>query len=131
MIFVDTSAIYAVLDRADENHTRAGATWLRLLESAEPLRTTNYIAVECCALAQRRLGLKAVRTLQEDMLPLMTVSWIDESVHATAVTALIAANRTKLSLVDCSSFVVMRQLKLQTAFAFDDHFLEEGFLFPD
>jgi predicted nucleic acid-binding protein len=32
-----------------------------------------------------------------------------------------------LSLVDCTSFVVMRQLGLNTAFAFDKHFQLQGF----
>jgi len=130
MIFVDTSAVYAILDRADENHAKAKATWLRLLESNQPLVTSNYVVVECCALAQRRLGLKAVRSIQDDMLPVMTVRWIDKSIHAMAMNAFLVANRTKLSLVDRSSFVLMRELELQTAFAFDRHFDQEGFTFP-
>jgi predicted nucleic acid-binding protein len=38
-----------------------------------------------------------------------------------------AANRRSLSLVDCVSFVVMRQLAIRDAFAFDRHFEEQGF----
>jgi predicted nucleic acid-binding protein len=130
MTFSDTSAIYAVLDSVDENHPRAGLAWLRLLDSGEPLITTNYVVVECCALTQRRLGLPALRALQDEILPMMTIHWIDKAAHTTAVNALLVANRSKLSLVDCSSFVVMRQLGLQSAFAFDRHFDQEGFHFP-
>ena len=50
MIFVDSSSIYAILDRADENHLKAAETWLVLLDSVERLLTTNYVVVECCAL---------------------------------------------------------------------------------
>jgi uncharacterized protein len=32
-----------------------------------------------------------------------------------------------LSLVDCVSFVVMRQMGLDTAFVFDRHFRNQGF----
>jgi predicted nucleic acid-binding protein len=32
-----------------------------------------------------------------------------------------------LSLVDCTSFQVMRQLGIDTAFAFDEHFAEQHF----
>jgi len=130
MIFVDTSAVYAILDRADENHSRAKATWLSVLGSGKPLFTSNYVVVECCALIQHRLGLRAVRSIQDDILPVMTVHWIEKPLHALAITALLAANRAKLSLVDCSSFAIMRQLELRTAFAFDRHFDQEGFLFP-
>jgi len=48
-----------------------------------------------------------------------------------AVAALLAARQRRLNLVDCASFSVMRQASAQLAFAFDQHFAEEGFLFPD
>jgi len=41
---------------------------------------------------------------------------------------LISANLRKLSLVDCTSFVLMRRLGVETAFAFDQHFVEQGFV---
>jgi predicted nucleic acid-binding protein len=47
------------------------------------------------------------------------------------VAALLAARRRKLSLVDCASFTVMRQAGARLAFAFDRHFTEEAFFFPD
>lgn len=130
MIFVDTSAMYAVLDRGDQNHGVARAVWLELLESGESLFTTNYAVVETFALAQNRLGLEAVRVIHEDILPALEVRWIDETSHALAITALLAAQRRKLSLVDCASFTAMRQIGSRTAFAFDQHFIEEGFAFP-
>jgi hypothetical protein len=58
--------------------------------------------VEICALAQHRLGLEAVRAVREDLLPTMEVHWIDEATHPLAMTALLAARRRKLSLVECA-----------------------------
>jgi len=127
MIFVDTSAIYAILDRDDENHPDARDHWIRLLETPNILITTNYVLVESCALAQHRLGISAVRAIQEDIVPVLTLCWMDENLHRLAATALLAAGRRKLSLVDCSSFAVMRQQGIRRAFAFDKHFVEEGF----
>ena len=131
MIFVDTSAIYAILDRNDANHEAASRCWIRLLESGAPLFTTNYVLVESCALAQSRLGLDAVRSIQEDLLPVVDIVWADEAIHSLAMTALLAARRRKLSLVDCVSFAAMRQRGARAAFAFDRHFEEERFAFPD
>lgn len=130
MTFVDTSAIYAILDRNDANHEAAKSCWFALIDADSPLFTTNYIVVECCALAQSRLGLDAVRAIQEELLPVMEVVWVDEAAHALAMTALLAAQRRKLSLVDCLSFAAMRRKGSQVAFAFDQHFVEERFLFP-
>jgi predicted nucleic acid-binding protein len=128
--FVDTSAIYAVLDRSDGNHDQAKKHWIALLESSDPLLTTNYVVVESCALAQSRLGLDAVRSIQEDLLPVIEIVWVDEAIHRLSMTALLAARRRKLSLVDCVSFAVMRQRGASLAFAFDNHFVEEGFACP-
>jgi predicted nucleic acid-binding protein len=129
MTFVDTSAIYALLDRDDQNHAMARARWIGLLDSGQSLFTTNYVVVEICALAQHRLGLNAVRAVQEEILPAMQVNWIGEQTHTLAMTALLAARRRKLSLVDCASFAAMRQAGVRSAFAFDQHFAEEGFSF--
>jgi uncharacterized protein len=46
MIVVDTSALYAVLDRDDQNHDAAKKTWSRLLEGEDSLLVTNYVIVE-------------------------------------------------------------------------------------
>ena len=130
MIFVDTSAIYAILDRNDANHGAAKIAWFALLDSNDSLYTTNYIVVESCALAQNRLGLDAGRSIQEELLPAMEIVWVDAATHSLAMTALLAAQRRKLSFVDCVSFAVMRLRGSQVAFAFDQHFLEERFVFP-
>ena len=127
MILVDTSALYAVLDRDDEHHTAAKTTWARLLQTDEPLLVTNYIVVETTAIVQHRLGMEAVRVLCGDILPALDLHWITEADHAHAQNALLAADRRKLSLVDCSSFHVMRSRLVRRAFAFDPHFGEQGF----
>ena len=132
MILIDTSALYAVLDRDDQNHSAAAATWNRLLEMDEPLVVTNYVIVETTAIVQHRLGLEAVRVLCGEILPAMDVHWITEADHINAQNALLATDRRKLSFVDCSSFHVMRSLRVRIAFAFDPHFREQGFdVLPD
>lgn len=127
MTFVDTSAIYALLDRSDMNHPRAEAIWFALLDQNEALFTSNYVIVESCALVQNRLGMEAVRAIHDKILPMLETRWIDEGLHRMAVTALLAAARRQLSLVDCSSFAMMRQAGCEKAFTFDQHFAEEGF----
>lgn len=127
MVFVDTSALYAVLDADDRRHAQAREAWADLLTGQTPLVCTNYVLVETFALTQSRLGMDAVRTLQEDIVPVLQVTWIDEARHERAVSAVLTADRRQLSLVDCASFNAMRELGIKTAFAFDDHFAEQGF----
>lgn len=126
-VFVDTSALLAVLDADDINHKRAGETWKELISRDELLVCTNYVLIETFALVQHRLGMKAVRTFQDDMCPVLIIEWVDEFTHRAGVTGVLTALRKNLSLVDCVSFVVMRRLGIKSAFVFDPHFKEQGF----
>lgn len=126
-VFVDTSALFAVLDADDQFHQRARAVWTNFLERGEDLITTSYVLIETFALVQHRLGMEAVRILEEDILPVIHVQWVTEADHWAGVIALLSANRRQLSLVDCVSFLIMQRLNLKTAFTFDPHFTEQGF----
>ncbi len=126
-VFVDTSALYAILDRDDANHSRAKAELKDLLDADAVLFTTNYALVETFALAQRRLGIEALRLFTEALLPMFEVYWVSVAEHGNALASVLTANRRELSFVDCVSFQVMRDLELRAAFAFDAHFSEQGF----
>lgn len=125
-VFVDTSALLAVMDADDAYHDSAKKVWIELLESKETLVCNNYVLVETCALIQHRLGMAAVRAFHEDVFPILKLEWIDDSLHRQAANALLTANRRNLSLVDCASFNTIRQLNVRKAFAFDKHFVEQG-----
>ncbi len=126
-IFIDTSAILAVLNSADRFHKPAKEAWQELLTGDAVITTSSYILVETIAVLQHRFGTEAVRLLDSSIIPVMDVFWIDENIHHQALSALLAANRRNLSLVDCTSFEIMRKLGLETAFTFDPHFKEMGF----
>ncbi len=126
-VYLDTSALYALLDRDDKNHAAAAETWKSLSARNEDLVTSNYVLLEAFALLQNRLGLTAVRILQQNFSPLLRILWIGEETHGLAVASLLTARRRKLSLVDCVSFEAMRRSGVAGAFTFDRHFAEQGF----
>ncbi len=126
-VFVDTSAFFGLLDRDEKNHRAAGEKLEKLRAADMPLITSNYVVVETTALLQSRIGLEAVRIFYGSLLPLAQIYWVDERLHHAAMYTLLAESRRKLSLVDCTSFELMRDLNVTTAFALDRHFLEEGF----
>jgi predicted nucleic acid-binding protein len=125
--FVDTSAFLAILSSDDKNHHQAAQTWIDLVTRETQLICSNYVLVETFALTQRRLGIQAVRTLEEDILPVVNVEWVDEERHKASASALLTAGQRQLSLVDCVSFEIMHKLGINTVFAFDRHFEEQGF----
>ena len=127
MILVDTAAFYALVDDRDPNHGRAAAAISDLVAADEALLTHEYVVVEATALMQRRLGLGALRRFVDDLLPLAEIVWVDEILHAKAREALLADGRRSVSLVDWTSFLVMRRHGVQRAFTFDPDFGSEGF----
>jgi predicted nucleic acid-binding protein len=127
MNFVDTSAFYALLDGDDAEHSRALKVWEGEPPGEGGLVTTNYVVLESMALLQSRLGMPAVRVFQDAILPLVRMEWIDEVLHAQAVSAFLSTDRRGLSLVDLSSFETMRRLGIRSAFTFDRHFRQYGF----
>ncbi len=126
MVFIDTSALYALLDRDDDNHGAAAAAFPAILDEGS-LRTTNYVTVEAAALAQRRLGGQATRALLTDLLAPVEHVYVDEDLHRAGATALLAASRRRVSLVDWISFEHMRRAGIKRAFAFDRDFNDQGF----
>jgi len=126
MIFLDTSAIYALADRADPNHRRVKEYFRGVLEAGQTLLTHNYVLVESMALLQRRLGLAAAVRFARDA-EAFEVVWVDESIHSEAVARLEKTGTRGVSLVDAMSFLVMRKRGIRTALAFDADFVAAGF----
>ena len=126
-IFVDTSAIYAFMDTSDTCHAKSKKQFESLFSSGTSLLTTNYVVLESSALVQKRLGGKALRALFEDMIPMFEVRWVNMETHSAAVASLVAASKQRPSLVDMTSFEMMRRMGIRDVFAFDRHFKDQGF----
>lgn len=127
VVFVDTSGMFASVDRDDPNHVRAREGFRAALAARDRLMVHSYILVEAIALLARRRGWEAVeRFLAETGM--FEVRWVDEALHRAAVERFIE-RKGKFSLVDEVSFLVIQEASIRHALAFDRHFWEEGF-FP-
>jgi predicted nucleic acid-binding protein len=126
-VFVDTSALVTLLDTEDVGHEAARAAWFVGLDAGERFLTSNYVVVESCAVAQRRYGMEGLRSLVDGLLPMVEIVWVSEDDHVAGLTAVVAAGRRQLSLVDCVSFAMMRRLGIHDCLAVDPHFAEQGF----
>ena len=124
-VFVDTSALYALLDAADAGHERALRGSERIL--GEELLTHTYVMVEAVSLVRRRLGAEAAARLVDDVLPAIKIVDVDEALRERAVAALRAAVSSSISLVDRTSFEFMRTLGISRAYALDPDFEAESF----
>lgn len=126
-VWIDTSALYAILDADDLNHASAKETWSKLLHTQEELISSNYTLVETCALVQRRLGMDAVKAFAQDIAPVLQIEWVSPEQHSAAIRQLLSAGHRQLSLMDWISFITMQRAKIKTAFAYDGDFAAQGF----
>ncbi len=126
-VFVDTSAVLALLVPSDRAHAEARAVFERLRARERPLVTTSYVLLETYALADRRMGRTAVREIRDNLAPLLEIVWVTRELHERGLDLLLAGSARALSLVDAVSFLAIRELAAEAVFAFDRHFAEAGF----
>jgi predicted nucleic acid-binding protein len=117
--FVDTSAFYAAADRGDANHVRAKAT----LTAQDALVTSDHVLVETWALLRHRLGRMAAERFWAGVRAgAATV----ELVGAADLEAAWAIGESfpdqDFSIVDRTSFAVMKRLAVHRAVTLDDDF---------
>lgn len=120
MIFVDTGAWYASLVPADSNHARA-VQWLAANHSS--LITTDYIVDETLTLLRVRGERTRALLLGERFFQtcLANVHKINTSDLLVAWNIFEKFDDKDWSFTDCTSKVVMEQLRIKVAFSFDHH----------
>jgi len=124
-VFVDTSAVLALMVGSDRAHGKAVKLFERLRGRRAELVTTSYVLVETYALLDRRLGRDAVSDFRSSFAPLLRVIWVDSALHERGLDRLEKSSHS-LSLVDAVSFEAIRENRILEAFAFDRHFDREG-----
>ena len=130
MIFVDTSAWYAVEVEDDINHERA-CKFLSLIASGRYgiSITTDYVLDETLTLLRSRRDLTSASAFIDKVRRSSSVRifWIDENLFEKALTIFRKSNHKSWSFTDCASFALMRELSVADAFTFDSHFGEATF----
>lgn len=123
-ILVDTSAVYALIDRDDTHHRRATAILRTLPRRGLTPLLTNFIIAESHALLLSRLGADTARDwLLTQIWPIEPVNPTDEKKAREIIQRYV--DKT-FSYTDATSFAVMERLHLGEAFAFDPHFQQYG-----
>jgi predicted nucleic acid-binding protein len=124
-VFVDTSAIYALLDRGDGNHRAARALFERLRKQRADPVITNFVVAEAHALLLGRLGPEVARRW------LGRIVWHVERVtvedEAAALDIVCGHADKTYSYTDATSFAVIKRLRIARVAAFERHFAQFGF----
>ncbi len=120
----DSSALLALLDADDADHSRAVAVARQIAREARPSFITNYIEVEAHALLVRKLGRVIARQwLLTGGLPVVRALPAEEQ---RAKEILTRYSDKDWTLCDAISFAVLDSRHVARAFAFDHHFRQYG-----
>ncbi len=130
MIFVDTSAFFAMMVENDVNHLEAQHASTQV-ESGEfgVMVTTDYIISELITLMRVRVGhQQAVEAYESiDSSPNVRTAPVAPAIRRSAFDIFRSSPDKDYSFTDCTSFAAMRSLGIDKAFTFDDHFRQAGF----
>jgi predicted nucleic acid-binding protein len=123
-VFVDTSALLALLDRADPRHGPTRVAFEGL--AVDELVTHGYVVAETIAVTRRRLGVDGVVTLLDDLLPVVELVEVEPATHAGALARYRESLPSGTSFVDQVSLAVMDREAITTAFALDPDLERSG-----
>ncbi len=127
MIFVDTGAWIAILNRRDQHYQEAATIYNDLQQEQARLLTTDYVIDETIT----RLRYDTNHSLAVMFLDrieflvetgVLTIAQIDRDLFETAKALFRQYDSARLSFTDCTSFVVCEENSIAEAFAFDRHF---------
>lgn len=125
-IFIDTLFVIALINRRDQYHQQA----LGLAEQFEghPLLVTDAVLLE--------IGNALARSYKQEAIAIIDQFVAAEEVEVVYLTLRLFTQGFTLykthhdkawGLVDCISFIVMREAGVTQALTFDQHFVQAGF----
>lgn len=128
-IFLDTNGWLALLNRTDTLHAQAKEAWVRVVRGGQPLILTDWVVAE---MGNGLARAKEKARLTEALDRILRVSrnelvYVDEALLRAALDLFGQHADKSWGLVDCASFIVMRDRGITEAFTSDHDFVQAGF----
>lgn len=131
-LFVDTSGWANLIDISQPYHNLAVEIYHERRSQKHRIITTNYIICELVALLSSPLRIprkKVVAFIQSlKRSPYLQIIHINSETDSQAWELLTQREDKNWSLVDCSSFIIMKQDKITEALTNDHHFEQAGLI---
>ena len=121
-VAVDTSALYALVDRRDRWHRQAAEYYERVCEQEE-LLITDHILAEAWYLLRSHLDTKSAMSFWDWVIEgPITVAGVSFEILERARNIAHRYQDSGFSFVDCTTMATMESLGLKQVFTFDRHF---------
>ncbi|NUM74771.1 type II toxin-antitoxin system VapC family toxin [candidate division KSB1 bacterium] len=124
--FVDTAFVVALVNSNDQYHAKAQN--LSEMYETEPLIITDVVLLEIGNALARDYKKEAIeiiesfRTSKEVLIVELSLEFFDKAFELYK-----KYTDKDWGMVDCISFIVMREYEVRNALTFDDHFRQAGF----
>jgi uncharacterized protein len=124
--FIDTLFVVALINQRDQYHQRAA-------ELADQYEGQSFLITDAVLL---EIGNGLARSYKREAAEIIEhflsssdveVVWLTPALFAEAFNLFKTYQDKEWGLVDCISFVVMRQTGVKEALTFDQHFIQAGF----
>ena len=129
LVFVDTSAWWALFEASDNCHARAKEAFGGLVARSTELITTDYVLDEVVTGLLGRAGhsaaVRAGKGIRESTL--VGIAFVGADLFNEAWRIFEKHDRMRWSLTDCTSMAVMKARRITKAFSFDSDFRKMGF----
>jgi predicted nucleic acid-binding protein len=131
-IFADTAGWGHLVDSTQTYHSLAATLYRTTRQQGHKVITSNYIITELVALLTSPLHMPRpsiiafIESLKTS--PHVEIIHVDSLLDGQAWQLLAQRQDKDWSLVDCSSFVIMRQRGIMEALTTDQHFEQAGFV---
>lgn len=124
-VFIDSSAIVALVDQDDASHQDAVTAYHGLVSAEYRLFTTNYVIAETYDLLRTGVGHAVARQWLKDN-GLATYHADEQDERRARRMVLRARGAQGLTITDAISLIVMERFGVSDAFAVDPNFLSGG-----
>lgn len=130
LVFLDTSALVAIMLPRDSFHSAASRLLTELYELAVTAVTTEFVVFEFANFLSKIDSRSSAVVMIDNMLklPNFKIVWSNSKFFDAAYSLYKTRQDKEWSLTDCASFVVMKEHRIKLAFTSDKHFEQAGFV---
>jgi predicted nucleic acid-binding protein len=130
-VFIDTSALVALTDSKDRNHSTAKRFFRSIGRSKRPLVTSTDIVDEAITLIRMRIGYEVAVKVGDALLHSRWCRLIEvgDEIRGSAWNIFVRYSDQTFSFTDCTSFALMQRMGVNEAFTYDrKDFSAAGFI---